>query len=162
MASIQDAFKQALASWASGVTVVSTKLDGNMYGLTASSFSSLSLEPPLVLVCLASTNRLPSMIKESQQFAVSILAHGQEEISNSFARPGREPTPDFDGYAGKLTTNDQPIIPDCAAYLACDVHDLIIQGDHCIAIGRVIEAAADDTQQPLIYYRRAYHTVGNS
>ena len=156
---IQENFKSALASWASGVTIVSTKLDGKMYGLTASSFSSLSLDPPLVLVCLANTNRMPAMLQQSGRFAVSILARDQEAISNYFAKPGREPTTEFDETIGMRSSNDLPVLRGAAAYLACDVHELIIQGDHTIAIGRVIEAVSDATKWPLIYYRRAYRSV---
>lgn len=156
---IQDDFKSALASWASGVTIVSTKVDGKMYGLTASSFSSLSLTPPLVLVCLANSNRMPAMLQQSRRFAVSILAREQEAISNYFAKPGREPTTEFDERIGMYSNNDLPVLRDAAAYLACNVHELIMQGDHTIAIGEVIEAVSDATKQPLIYYRRAYRGV---
>lgn len=157
---IQDNFKDALASWASGVTVVSSRSeDGKMYGLTASSFSSLSLYPPLVLVCLANTNRMPSLMQQSRRFAVSILSREQEAVSNHFAKPGREPTMEFDEKYGMWTKNDMPVLKNSAAYLACDVHELIVQGDHTIAIGKVIEAVADASKKPLLYYRRAYHSI---
>ena len=157
--SIEDQFKDAMATWASGVTVVSTKVDDKMYGLTASSFSSLSLKPPLVLVCLANTNRMPAMIQESRKFAISILAREQEELSNYFARSGREPSNEFDPSMGKLTDNDVPVLLNCAGYVACNMHEMLLQGDHTIAVGEVIEAYADPDKAPLIYYRRAYRGV---
>ena len=78
-------FKGALGSWASGVTIVTTKLDGLVYGITVSSFSSLSMEPRLILVSLQDSNHLPHMIRKSKHFGVSILAAGQEAVSAYFS-----------------------------------------------------------------------------
>ncbi|RMF11954.1 MAG: flavin reductase [Candidatus Dadabacteria bacterium] len=158
MKDTQD-FKNALASWASGVTVVTTELDGKLYGLTASSFSSLSLDPPLVLVCIANSNRLPEMVRQSGRFTVSILARDQEHLSNHFARPGREPEDTLAPGEHQDTAVDVPALANAAGYVACEVHELVEQGDHTILIGRVVEAGADDQRAPLIYYRRGYGTV---
>ena len=158
MENIQD-FKDALASWASGVTVVTTELDGKVYGLTASSFSSLSLEPPLVLVCIANTNRLPDMVRQSGRFTISILARDQEHLSNHFARPGREPENTLAPGEHRDTAVGVPALADAAGYVACEVHELLEHGDHTILIGRVVEAGADEQRAPLLYHRRGYGTV---
>ena len=84
---LTDDFKNALSGWASGVSVVTTRDAGLAYGLTVSSFTSVSLDPPVVLVCLGHGNRLHEMIASSKRFAVSLLARDQEAASNHFASP---------------------------------------------------------------------------
>ena len=140
------AFKDALACWASGVAVVAAAHDGLAYGLTVSSFASLSLEPPLILACVASKNRLPPMVRASRRFTVSFLAADQGEISTQYARSGREP----------VATSDPPIVPDAIAYLFCDLHADLGLGDHTILVGRVTEAISHPDREPLVYHRRAY------
>ena len=95
MSASPEQFKAVLSRWASGVSVVTTNDDGMLYGLTVSSFSSVSLDPPLVSVCLSEGNRLVEMIKQSGKFAVSILGANQQAASQYFARPQRLPTPNF-------------------------------------------------------------------
>ena len=158
--SITDDFKAALSCWASGVCVVTTNADGMLYGLTVSSFSSLSLDPPLVLVCVANTNRMPAMIEQSRAFAVSILARGQERASSYFARSGRLPTPDFVEIDGAWASCDQPVVKDAMAHLVCELHHLLPEGDHTVVIGRVVEAVSRPGHEPLLYFRRSYRTVG--
>lgn len=160
--SVTDDFKEALSGWASGVSVVTTNADGMLYGLTVSSFSSLSLDPPLVLVCLASGNRLPRMVEQAGAFAVSILARGQERASAYFARAGRMPTPDFVEIEGEWTRAGQPVVKDALGYLVCDLYRLLPEGDHTIVVGRVVEAVTRPDRDPLLYYRRAYRTLAEA
>jgi flavin reductase (DIM6/NTAB) family NADH-FMN oxidoreductase RutF len=153
-------FKGALGSWASGVTVVTTKLEGMVYGITVSSFSSLSVDPLLITVSLADTNHLPGMIKKSQQFAVSILASDQQDISAYFARSGRDPLPAFETpVKAKPWHTGSPIIEGAIAHLDCELEQVIQGGDHTIVVGRVVAAAYDASKQPLVYFRRAYRSV---
>ena len=156
---ITDDFKNALASWVSGVCVVTTQTDGLIYGLTVSSFSSLSLDPPLILVCLHNGNRLPSMIQKSGRFGISILARDQEDASNYFARPGREPTAEFTEIEGEWLEQEIPVVKHSLGQLACHHHDSLIRGDHTIVIGEVLQAVARNEADPLLYYRRAYRSV---
>lgn len=154
-----DDFKAALGSWCAGVTVVTTRQDDLVYGITVSSFSSLSLDPRLILVCIADTNRLATMIQETKKFAVSILAEGQEQVSNYFAISGREPVPAFDEFGTIEWHTGSPIIDGAAAHLDCALHEAIPAGDHTIIIGRVLGAAARPEKKPLLYFRRGYRTV---
>lgn len=151
-------FKSVLSRWASGVSVVTTSDDGLLYGLTVSSFSSLSLEPPLVLVCLHNENRMPDMIRRSGGFAVSILGDDQVEASNYFARPGREPTTDFTEICGAWSSTGQPVVDGALAWMACKVYSLIPQGDHTIVIGEVVETQVREGR-PLLYFDRAYRAL---
>lgn len=157
--SIATEFKAALASWASGVSIVSTRADDLVYGMTVSSFASLSLEPPLVIVCIANTSRMPALMRSSQRFTVSLLAADQRDASAAFARSGREPTPSFEGVAEDRTKSGMPIVAGALAYLDCELHGELPVGDHAIIIGRVVEAVAQPDKSPLLYYRRAYRTL---
>lgn len=155
-----DDFKSALGSWASGVTVVTTELEGLVYGITVSSFSSLSMDPKLILVSLQDTNHLPGMIKKSGKFSVSILAHGQDQVSGYFATSGRDPAPEFESSILVRTGSlGCPLIEGALGTIDCELEEAIQGGDHTIAIGRVVAASANPELQPLIYFRRAYRTV---
>ena len=159
MAVSADDFKGALGSWAAGVTVVTTKHAGVVYGITVSSFSSLSIDPLLVLVCLADSNRLPRMIADSGRFGVSILAAGQDAISAWFAKSGRDPVERFEDFATVTMETGSPLIEGALAHIDCEVDRLIPGGDHTIAIGRVVGADSHPGRKPLIYYRRGYRDL---
>lgn len=152
-------FREVLSRWASGVSVVTTNDGGMLYGLTVSSFSSLSLEPPLVLVCLANANRIVAMIEASRGFAVSILKSDQVTASNYFARQGRLPTPDFTEIEGEWTPCGQPVIRGSLAWMTCALHSLHAQGDHTIVIGEVSSTAVSEGE-PLLYWSRGYRGIG--
>src|SRR4051794_31797586 len=107
---IPDDFKGALGSWAAGVSVVTTRHDGMVYGLTVSSFSALSVDPLLVLVCVMNSNKIVEMTKASKHFAVSILAEGQQEISSYFATSGREPVEKFESFGTIEWHTGSPIV----------------------------------------------------
>ncbi|MGE5594938.1 MAG: flavin reductase family protein [Hyphomicrobiales bacterium] len=154
-----DDFRAALGSWAAGVTVVTTRHGDLVYGITVSSFSSLSLDPTLILVCLADSNRLPRMIEQSGNFAVSILAEGQEQVSNWFAVSGRDPVPAFEDFGTIEWHTGSPIVEGSLAHLDCELERAIPGGDHTIVIGRVLGAASDPEKKPLIYYRRGYRSL---
>lgn len=155
-----DDFKGALGSWAAGVTVVSTRLDGRVYGITVSSFSSLSIDPLLVLVSIQNSNALATMIPKSQVFAVSVLADDQEAVSNALSKSGRElgatlgaDVPTLDWHTGS------PIVAGAIAHLDCHLETTIPGGDHTIMVGRVIGASFDAAKEPLIYFRRRYRNL---
>jgi flavin reductase (DIM6/NTAB) family NADH-FMN oxidoreductase RutF len=153
------AFREVLAHWASGVCVVTTNHDAMLYGLTVSSFSALSLDPPLVLVCLAHTNRIVTMIEASKGFAVSILAREQTAAAGYFARPGRLPTVDFTEIEGEWTPVGQPVIAGALAWMTCALHAVLPQGDHSIVVGRLTDTRVNTGREPLVYYSRGYRTV---
>ena len=126
-----DDFKGALGSWAAGVTVVTTRLDGRIYGITVSSFSSLSADPLLILVSIQNTNHLATMIPSSKAFAVSILAAEQEAVSATLSKSGREPgetlganIPTIDWHTGC------PIVEGSIAHLDCELEAALPGGDH--------------------------------
>lgn len=158
MTGLAGGFKDALAAWASGVSVVTTRAGGLAYGLTVSSFTSVSLDPPLVLVCIGTRNRLPEMIRGAGRFAVSLLAADQADISAQLARAGRDPGPDL-GVPSAATSSGVPIVAGAIAHLACDLHHELVVGDHTVIVGRVVEASTRDDREPLVYHRRGYRIV---
>lgn len=160
MALIDD-FKGALSSWASGVSVVTTR-DGNLvYGITVSSFSSLSVDPLLVIVCLANSNRIGQMVQDSGAFAVNILASDQEELARYFASAGRVPVEAFDEIPVTALNTGSPLLEGAIAHLDCRLHSAIPGGDHTIAVGEVVAASYHEELAPLLYFRRRYHTLVN-
>ncbi|MBZ0231411.1 MAG: flavin reductase family protein [Deltaproteobacteria bacterium] len=156
---LSQRFKDALASWASGVSIVATRSAGLVHGVTVSSFASLSLEPPLVIACIAQTSKLPPMVRESRRFAISLLSQEQHDTSAAFARSGREPAPGFAGVAEERTSAGMPIVAGAMAFLDCELHAELGVGDHTIFVGRVIEAATHADRSPLVYYRRKYRRL---
>ena len=146
-------FRHALGHFASAVTVVTAKLaDGKLAGITVTAFSSLSLEPPLVLICIDKRARIHDHFERDRFFAVNILAADQETVSRRFA--SREPDPFHEtGYtAGASGT---PLLHDAVAAIECKVVDLLPGGDHTIVVGQV-EATQIKEGKPLLYFRGGY------
>lgn len=160
--SVQPMFRAALGSWATGVSVVTVNDDGMLYGLTVSSFTSVSLSPPLVLVCIAKENRLPAMARRGGRFAVSLLASDQQEASRYFATPGRLPTEGFTVIGGLWTDHGVPVLDGALAWVACTLRSHHEEGDHDILVGEVVGASADEGRSPLLYWRRAYRSLATT
>jgi len=139
---------------------VTTRTGDLVYGLTVSSFTSLSLEPPLVLVCVGNKNRLPAMIRDAGRFAISLLAADQAAVSTALARSGREPGADL-GVAEERLASGVPIVAGAIAHLACDLHHELVVGDHTVVVGQVTDAAAHADREPLLYHRRGYRIVAS-
>jgi len=159
---IQADFKQALSCWASGVSVITAEANGLKHGVTVSSFSSLSLDPPLILFCLNDKSRLLPMIDDAKGFAVNILAKHQGDVSGHFASPNREPAEHFgdieiDGEA----SGDHPVLVGASAHLQCVLHNKLSEGDHTIIVGRVVAATGREDAAPLVYFRRGYRDLSS-
>ena len=147
-----ESFRDCLATWASGVTVITASGPSSITGMTASSFSSLSIDPPLILVCIAKRSGSHNNLVEAEGFAVHILGQGQEELSNRFATAGVDK---FDGIHFESGPFDAPLLELGAARLVCARHDVLPGGDHSIMVGRVVEAERG-TGGPLLYHSRSY------
>ncbi|HUP59922.1 MAG TPA: flavin reductase family protein [Thermoanaerobaculia bacterium] len=153
---IDDArFKLAMSQFASGVTVVTTEHDGKPYGMTVASFASLSLHPPLVLVCVEKSVKSHDAIAASGKFGVSILAQAQGEISGRFASKIENKFEGVDVQRGEL---DVPLIAGAICTLACKVHAELPGGDHTIFVGEVVDAQTADAA-PLVYFRSGYREL---
>lgn len=151
-----DRFREALARFASGVTVVTTiGADGRPYGLTVSSFCSVSLVPPLVLVCIDLRSDAHAGFDASGVFGVSVLAEDQEEISQRFAWGGAEK---FDAVTLEPGGSGVPLVPGALARLECRVVAAHDAGDHTIYVGEVV-ATAVRPGRPLVYHQGAYRRL---
>jgi flavin reductase (DIM6/NTAB) family NADH-FMN oxidoreductase RutF len=147
-----DDYKDALRKFASGVTVVTVAAEGRVHGMTATSFASVSLEPPLVLVSLEKSSRTRAMVVSSMAFAVNVLRESQEDIAHAFARPGRK---SFDGLTTHAGKSGAPLLDDAIAWIECDVHSVVDGGDHDVVLGEVVACTAYPGA-PLLYYNRDY------
>jgi flavin reductase (DIM6/NTAB) family NADH-FMN oxidoreductase RutF len=145
-------FRDTLARWASGVTVITGRHDGEPVGMTAASFSSLSLDPPLVLVCIAHSASSHEGLMAAPGFAVHILGADQDDISALFAQPGPDK---FAGFPDERGPFDVPLLPAGVARLVCAPHESLDGGDHTILIGRVVQTELAGTD-PLLYCNRTY------
>jgi flavin reductase (DIM6/NTAB) family NADH-FMN oxidoreductase RutF len=146
------AFREAIGHFATGVTVITTLYEDKPAGMTASAVASLSLDPVLLLVCIA--NRLPThtAIEGARCFVVNVLGEGQEELALRFARPAP------DKFAGVPLdpAHELPVLEDAIAYFLCDVHESFPGGDHSIFTGLVRDCGAKPGRQPLLYFRSGF------
>jgi flavin reductase (DIM6/NTAB) family NADH-FMN oxidoreductase RutF len=153
-------FRQAVGSFATGVTVVTTNSGDEKYGMTANSFTSVSLDPPLVLVCAISGTEGSDVISRNGKFAVNILAHDQEPISRFFASKDRPRGADaFRDISHRDGVTGCPIIDGCAGHLDCLLHSSSEAGDHIIFIGAVQALGCENEIQPLLFHSGKYRLV---
>lgn len=154
-----EALRIAMRQWATGVTIVSATHLGVQHGMTVSSFTSVSLEPPLVLVSLERGRTTHTLIERSHCFGVSILGQNYSAISDLFA--GRQ-TENNDRFAGLVTFNlisDIPLLEGCLAAFDCRVVSSYESGTHTLFVGEVIGVMHGSSGYPLIYFNQAYHQV---
>ncbi|HYH06557.1 MAG TPA: flavin reductase family protein [Thermoanaerobaculia bacterium] len=153
---IDDArFKLAMSHFASGVTVVTTEHDGTPYGMTVASFASLSLHPPLVLVCIEKSTKTHEAILHAQAFGVSMLAQSQQDVSGRFASKRDDK---FEGVRVRRGELGVPLVEGAICTLECRVHDSLPGGDHTIFVGEVVDAQTADAA-PLVYFRSGYREL---
>ncbi len=151
-------FKNALKLWASGVTVVTAQSETQgLKGMTATSFSSVSVDPPQILVCLNQSTDTGTVVLEQQQFAVNILNSDQQDVSNQFAG-GSSQEERFANVAWEVGENGAPILNDTLASLECKVVQQVLAGTHWIVIGEV-EKVVCRSGEPLLYYSGAYRQL---
>ena len=149
--------RDAFGCFATGVTVVTTLGDdGRPVGLTANSFTSVSLDPPLVLFCLDRRSTSLAAFEAAERFAVNVLHAGQEAVSARFSR--REPDR-FAGTAWRAGLAGVPLLEDAAAVFECARETVLDGGDHRIFIGRVEAIACDGSYDPLIFFQGRYRSV---
>ena len=148
-------FKLALSHFVSGVTVVSTEHEGQKYGLTVASFASLSLSPPLVLICIGSKMKSHDAIAASGKFGVSMLALDQQHLSGHFGSKLEDKFASVAHHAGKTGV---PLVDGALCTLECRIHDQLRGGDHSIFVGEVVEAEVSEGA-PLVYWKSGYRSL---
>ncbi|MEC5409685.1 flavin reductase family protein [Paraburkholderia sp. MPAMCS5] len=146
-------FRRALGAFVTGVTVVTTiQPDGSPRGFTANSFSSVSLDPPLILVCIAKSASSHAVFSTADHFALSVLAEDQKAVSGVFASKSPEK---FAQVAWRACATGAPVIDGAAASFDCRTHQVVDAGDHIVLIGRVVDFL-HSSASPLGYCRGAY------
>jgi len=149
-----ELFKRVFASWPSGVTIVTSRDGERIQGMTASAFTEVSLDPPLVLVCADKSTITNELIRASGVFSVSILAEGQRALSDKFASKKDEQRR-FEGLNCQEGATGCARIPGALAWMDCKVVQTVDAGDHHVYIGEI--KAADVTgQDPLLHFRSSY------
>ena len=148
-------FFAIMASFASGVTVVTTTYEGRPSGLTVSAFASLSADPMLILVSIDKRVSTHDILHASGTFAVNILAEHQADLSTRFAAKVEDK---FAGLSYRLGAHGQPLLEDTLAFVECRTISHLPGGDHTIFVGEVLDGGTREGR-PLLYYRRGYHTL---
>jgi flavin reductase ActVB len=160
MTSLDDnAYRAALGSFPSGVTIVSTTdAEGRHWGFTASSFTSVSMSPPLVLVCLAERADSHPAFVRATRFAINVLAQEQKDVALHFSRKG---TDKFHSQDFRFGTSDEPrppVLRGSSAVLICETHDIYHLGDHAVLIGEVRQVETS-SHAPLVYCNRDFWNI---
>lgn len=146
-------FRHALGHFASGVTVVTMAYEEEKSGLTVSAFSSLSLNPPYVLVCIDKSSTTLSLARAASSFTVNVLAEEQRHLSNHFASKAVDKLATVPHHTGQI---GNPVLEETLAFLECSLTGELDGGDHVILIGEVVHAKVDETKKPLVYYIGQY------
>lgn len=147
------AFRRAMGKFATGVTVITTCLQGEVHGMTANAFVSVSLDPRLILVSISKNAKMLETMKESGSFAVSVLSQEQKEMSVYFAGQAQERREiEF------TWVNDMPVLPNSLAALVCDVYDAHAAGDHTLFIGKVNHITTHELE-PLLFFGGNYRIL---
>jgi 3-hydroxy-9,10-secoandrosta-1,3,5(10)-triene-9,17-dione monooxygenase reductase component len=152
-------FRDVLGLFCTGVTVVTSVSDGNPVGMTCQSFSSVSLDPPLVLFVPARSSRAWPVIQRTGRFCVNVLGADQEPVSAQMATKGADKFTGIEWHPAEATGS--PVIEGSLAHLDCTIHTVHESGDHYVVIGRVehLETTGRDDVSPLLYFRGRYRTT---
>ncbi len=143
-----------MSYWPTGVSLITTLDAGNPSGCTANALTSLSLEPPMLIVCFDIGSRTLEGVRRSGRFCVNVLAADQLEVSRLFATK-RSHAEKFDGVGYRIDA-EVPVLDGCLAFIVCEVAEEAEGGDHVIVFGRPLVGAHDDAKDPLLFYKSTY------
>ena len=152
-------YRRIIGQFATGVTVVTTAVDGRLHGMTANALTSVSLDPVLLLVCVDKGTHAHDELTNAGRFGVNILAEEQEEVSNLFAATTEPEQGRLQGVSYHLGPNGAPIIDGCLAYVECAVTDRCPGGDHTIFIGEVLGGEIVREAPPLLFFEGRYRRL---
>jgi len=150
-----------MGRFATGVTIVTVDLDGEVHGMTANAFASVSLDPMLVLVCVDHTTRTHAHLHAKKRFGINVLCENQRAISEYYARPERdyEHAEKAAGARFERTQHGTPMLLGSLAYLECRLHSAQDAGDHTIFIAEVEDVVVGE-DEPLLFFRGKYRKIG--
>jgi flavin reductase (DIM6/NTAB) family NADH-FMN oxidoreductase RutF len=151
-----DQYRAAGRLFASGVTIVTVaRGDDAFHGMTATAVAFVSLDPPLLLVCLEKESRTRALVEKHERFAVNVLSADQEPVAKAFALAGDK---SFDGIPHHLDDARSPLLDDSLASLSCKTTDVLEAGDHGIFVAEVLSVETR-SGKPLVYFHRTYHQL---
>ena len=146
-------FRDVLGRFCTGVTVVTSMSDGRPVGMTCQSFSSVSLDPPLVLFCPAKGSRAWPQMQRAGFFCVNLLSHDQLDLSDTFAKKGIDK---FAGVSWRPSATGAPLLDGVLGWVDCTIYAVHEAGDHYVVIGRVMDLGVEEAPHPLLFYRGRY------
>jgi flavin reductase (DIM6/NTAB) family NADH-FMN oxidoreductase RutF len=149
-------FRSVLGHFATGVTIITAMDGGEPVGMAANSFTSLSLDPPLILFCVAHTSSTWPRIEAAGTFAVNILGEEHEALSNLFAKKGADR---FSQTPWRVGVSGAPVLEEAIAYLDCTFEAEYPGGDHKIIVGRVLDLDVREGARPLLFYKGGYERM---
>ncbi|WP_085992333.1 flavin reductase family protein [Oceanobacillus senegalensis] len=150
-------FRNAMGNFATGVNVITTEVDGDVHGMTANAFMSVSLDPKLVVISIGENASMLEKIRKSNRYAVNILSQSQKELSMIFA--GQK---EADRNVSFDRLGDLPVIKDAPTQISCEVVNEHVEGDHALFIGKVIDINLQGDADPLLFYKGKYSSIENS
>jgi flavin reductase (DIM6/NTAB) family NADH-FMN oxidoreductase RutF len=159
MALDSEQLRRAMRAWTTGVTVVTAKYQDEQYGMTVNSFTSVSLEPPLVSLTLKQLTHTHELVEKSGEFAVTILSAEQKELSERFAGKFPEIKDRFEGVPTETLVLDAPLLTGGIACLNCRVVNAIPVGENTLFVAEVIAVRGEGEGDPLVYHNRVYHRI---
>ena len=153
-----EQLRRSMRSWSSGVTIVTAAHAGERHGMTVSSFTSVSLEPPLIIISLHTESRTHRLVRASGAFAVNILGAGQRELSEHFAGRALPEEDRFSGQQVDSLVTGSPAFKDALATLDCRIKEVIPAGMNTLFLAEVVAVRGDGEGEPLVYHNRQYRS----
>ncbi len=156
---IAESVKLFMRSYPQGVTIVTAENAGKPFGVTVSAFSSISLDPPLVMISMTRGTKAHDILAEAETFTISLLSAEQAHLSDRFAGRSESQRYDFGGLRVSRGLNGCLYLQSAVGHLECKRWSSHVEGDHTLVFGRVTAGSVDSETTPLLYYRRRYTTV---
>jgi flavin reductase (DIM6/NTAB) family NADH-FMN oxidoreductase RutF len=154
-----EQLRRAMRAWTTGVAVVTASHDGQQYGMTVNSFTSISLEPPLIAVALKQLTHTHDLVVKSNEFSVTILSSDQQELSDRFAGKMPHIHDRFESLQTETLAIQAPLIKGGMAYFNCRVVNAIPIGENTLFVAEVIAARGEGQGDPLVYHNRVYWKI---
>lgn len=151
-----EQLRQAMRAWTTGVAVVTAAYDGQRYGMTVNSFTSISLEPPLICVTMKRLTHTHELVEKSAEFALTILSSAQKELSDRFAGKNPDIKDRFEGMETETLLLNAPLIKGGLAYLNCRVRNAFPVGENTLFVAEVVAAQGEGEGEPLVYHNRVF------
>lgn len=156
------AYRELIGHFATGVTIITTAVDGRFHGMTANAVTSVSLDPLMLLVCVDLDAHCHSHLTAAGHFGVNILNADQQEVAETFARRAEPEVDQLRGVPFHIGDHGIPLLDRCLGQLECRVSERLPGGDHDIFLGEVLGGQLLDSTKPLLFYRGTYHRLANA